>query len=107
MGDRQVVTVPAVARQFEAVGRRGRLVTVDPGSDRAGTEVLADRVRGQALRVSGVEDDEWSSVRTSPGDGGEVIDVRRSVGDVSGVKALSWAVHRVEVSRHSGPVLVA
>jgi hypothetical protein len=98
--DRQLWTHTAVA---ETIGpRRWGTQPVTAAQARA-TATLRQLLRSGRLAVAGLPDTQWESVATTPGDGGELIDSRRSSGDVHGVKALSWAVWAVESGRsHSG-----
>lgn len=80
---------------------------MDTISARSSGEVLAQLVRSKGIRVSGVEDVAWASVRVTPSDAGDVVDARRSLSDVAGVKALGYAVAAAQLAAHTGPVLVA
>ena len=107
VGDRRVVAHPTVCAQLLSAGKRQGVEPINVPKSRAATETLAKLLRAGRVRVEGIADEEWRAVRTAPADGGEMIDGRRSEGDVAAVKALSWGVWSVEVARHTGPVLVA
>ena len=105
-GDRRIVCHGSVAEQLAALGR-GRTQPVNSTAVRSSAETLADVLRSGGLRVSGIDDNLWASVRVAPGDGGDVFDPRKSLADVAPVKALSFAVHAARLAASRGPVLVA
>jgi len=107
IGDRPVITHPAVVAHLAANGRTQGVTSVQIAQQRAGTQLLREHVSAGAIKVEGVTDEEWAGVRIGVTSGGEVIDGRRSVADVTALKALSWALWKVERARHVGPVMVA
>ena len=74
---------------------RWRVDAVSIAQHRAATSALRDVVRSGVVAVAGIGDEDWVRVRTTPADGGEIIDGRRSLGDVHAVKAAAWAVWAV------------
>jgi hypothetical protein len=101
VGDRQLWTHTAVAQTIGP--RRWGVQPLNVAQARGATASLRQVARTGRLSIAGLPDEQWAAVVTSTADGGEVIDGRRSAGDVHGVKALSWAVWAIESGRsHTG-----
>lgn len=105
VGERRVWVHSAVASRPE-LARRAGVSVVSTTEARAATSTLRDLVLAGTLTVGGLPDDQWKAARTIPADGGDVLNASRSAGDISGVKALSWAAWAVESERgRSGLVM--
>jgi hypothetical protein len=93
-GHRSTWAHRAVVERYERTAR-ATLSEVSVHQHRAATGILRDALMAGQLRIAGVDDAAWDHVRATPADGGEIIDARRSTGDVQTVKALAWAVWAV------------
>lgn len=88
----------------ESIGPRHWLtdvMTVDRA--RAATGALKTILTNGRLGAAGVPDSQWQAAATTPSEGGELLDGKKSTADIHHIKALSWAVWAVESGRsHSG-----
>ena len=105
-GDRRIVAHDSVIQQLQAVGRGWRTEPVKSITARSAAQILADLIHRREVRLDGISEDDWSAVRVYPSDAGDVLDARRSLADISAVKAASYAVQAVQAARHTAPVLV-
>jgi hypothetical protein len=95
VGERPVYAHTAVAERVP-VAARHHVRPVSAAQARAATDTLRQAVRSGDLALDGITDETWAAVVCTPADGGEIVDARRSRGDVQAVKAAAWSVWGLE-----------